>query len=242
MSYSNSEKVSMFTENSNPASSLWKSLLLGLFCSIFLPGCGDGAGPSKLDREMGALDSETASERETALMHLTGMGKEKAESAAPKAVELLKDENAAVRAAAVALIASFEHKTPEALAGLADLASGDTDADVQQNAMIALNDLGAHEQHVEAAKALLASDDGDKRCAAANALSEAGEHAAAVQTELIAGLMDTESCVREYCALALGNLGAKASAEAKAALADAAGDKESTVAEAVKTALENLNK
>jgi len=241
MTDSNSKTRSNFSDNFNSRTSRWL-LLLALFCgTLLLPGCGGGAGPSKLDRELKALESETASERETALLHLAGMGKE-AESAAPKAVELLKDDNVGVRAAAVALIADFEHKTPEALAGLVVLASGDADADVQQSAMTALNDLGAHEEHVKAAKALLASDDGDKRCAAANALSQAGEHAAAAQTELIAGLTDAESCVREYCAVALGNLGAKASGEAKAALESAAGDKESTVAEAVKGALENLNK
>jgi len=57
----------------------------------------------------------------------------------------------------------------------------------------------------------------------------------------LASLKDGSAEVRSQCAYALGNLGAKATAETKTALEAAAKDADKDVAEAGKAALESLN-
>ncbi len=199
----------------------WPGLLIALFCALLLPGCGKKTS-SKLDAELAALESSDAKARETALLHLVGMSKEDAASGAPKAVGLLKDTEKGVRSAAIQLILTSEHKSPEALAGLLATATGDADSEIQQAAMNALLNLGAAEEHLAAAKVLLASDDAGKRCGAANSLAEASvESIATLEKELAACLTDKDDCAREYSALALEKLGDQASAETKAALAAA---------------------
>jgi hypothetical protein len=221
MTYSTSRTINSLMDRPKSGTSPWTGLLLALFCgALLLPGCGGGAGPSKLDRELKALESDTASERETALLHLVNLP-DGAEGA-PKAVGLLKDTEKGVRSAAISLIAKSEHKTPEALAALSAVATGDADTDVAQFAMDTLLALGAAKEHVKAAQAHLASDDGAKRCAGANSISEASaESIATLEKELATALTDKDDCVREYSALALEKLGDKASAETKAALAAA---------------------
>lgn len=215
----------------------WSGLLLALLCAFLLPGCGKKTN-SKLAMELEGLESATATERADALLHLTDMGEE-AESAAPKAIELLTDASSDVRSAAIGLIAKLKVNTPESVAGLSKAASGDEDEGIRSSALDALHAVGAHEEHVNVCKGLLASDDERQRGQAAMGLSEAGEHAAAAQTELVAALEDKEPYVRMYAAMALGNLGSKA-ASAKAKLEALTSDKEADVAAAAKEALEKI--
>ncbi len=242
MTDSNSKTRSNFSDNFNSRTSRWL-LLLALFCgALLLPGCGGGAGPSKLDRELKALESETASERETALLHLADMGKAEAESAASKAVGFLKDENAGVRGAAVKLLVKFEHKTPDALTALGSLAQSDSDESVQGEALQALQELGATDKYIEVCIAFLTGADAGKQSIGANGLQGVEKGAAvAAQAALLTRLKDGSAEVRSQCVYALGNLGAKASDETKAALEAAAKDPDKDVAEAGKAALESLN-
>jgi HEAT repeat protein len=240
MTASNSKTILTFTDKFSFGASCWPGLLLALLCALLLPGCTSDtdsilAADPELAEEINGLESALATDRETALLHLADLGKERAEDvAAPRAVELLKDENANVRKAAMLLITRFGHKTPESVAALIAAATSDEDVDVRGEAFY------GHEEFVKLCKTLLTGDDPDKRCMAANGLVGAGEHAMAAETELLAGLKDSEWCVREQCADALGKFGSKASAEVKAALKAAANDEDAKVAKAAKAALKNL--
>jgi len=217
----------------------WAGLLIALLCAFILPGCGKTN--SKLDAELAALDSDDAKARETALLHLADVAG--GEEAAPKAVELLKDDSEGVRAAAITLLAKYEHKTDEALGALASLASGDPDESVQGSALGALKELGATDKYVEVCVALLNGADAGKQSIGANGLQQVGDAAGeAAQAALLTRLKDGSAEVQAQCAYALGELGANASAETKTALEAAAKSTNKDVAEAGKAALESLNK
>jgi len=240
MTYSNSKTRSNSTDNFSSGTSRWRLLLLALFCgALLLPGCGGGAGPSKLDRELKALESETASERETALLHLAGMGKE-AESAAPKAVGLLKDDNAGVRSAAIQLLVKLENKTPDALAAVTSVANDDSDESVRGEAFNALVTLSP-EKFAELCLTYVKGDDEAKQEQGANGLQSVDSIGKDAEAALVARLQSaSSSAVRQQCTFALGMLGSKASAETKAALEAAAKDSDKDVAAGAKGALESL--
>lgn len=215
----------------------WTGLLIALLCAFLLPGCGKSTN-SKLDLELAALDSSTPDERETALLHLKDIAG--GEAAAPKAIKLLKDDSAGVRTAAIGLLAKF--KTPEALTALGSLAANDPDEGVQGEAMAALLGMGATDKYIEVCIAFVNGADAGKQSIGANGLQQVDAGVAeAAQDALLARLKDGSAEVRSQCAYALGNLGAKATAETKTALEAAAKDADKDVAEAGKAALESLN-
>ena len=239
MTASNSKTIISFTGKPNSGVSRWPGLLLALFCAMLLPGCGKTAN-SQLDLELAALDSSTAGERETALLHLKDIAG--GEEAAPKAIKLLKDDSAGVRTAAIGLLAKFEQKTPEVLTALGSLAANDPDEGVQGEAMAALLGMGATDKFIEVCIAFVNGADAGKQSIGANGLQQVDAGVAeAAQDALLARLKDGSSEVRSQCAYALGNLGAKATAETKTALEAAAKDADKDVAEAGKAALESLN-
>ena len=234
-----SKAISSAPEKFGSVAFCWRTgQLLVLLSALLLPGCSKKTDPAVLE-EMKALDSSSAADREDALLHLADMG-DKAKPAAPKAVELLNDQSEGVRNAAIQLIIRTEHNTPESLAGIGALASEDEDEEVRHNALNALKSLGAHEKHAKIYAELLNSGKERQRELGALGLSEAGEHAAVAQAQLVAGLKDKLPYVRMYCAMALGNLGAKASDEAKAQLETMKNDREKMVADTVKEALKKL--
>ncbi len=240
MTTCNSKVISSAPEKFGSVAFCWRTgQLLVLLSALLLPGCSKKTDPAVLE-EMKALDSPSAADREDALLHLADMG-DKAKPAAPKAVELLNDQSVGVRNAAIQLIIRTEHNTPESLAGIGALASEDEDEEVRHNALNALKSLGAHEKHAKICAELLSSRNERQREVGALGLAEAGEYAAVAQAQLVAGLKDRKSTyVRMYCATALGNLGAKASDEAKAQLETMKNDREKMVADAVKEALKKL--
>ena len=192
-----------------------------------------------IPEEMEGLDSTSAIDRENSLLHLAE-SRVAAKKAAPKAVELLKDDSAGVRAAALQLIFRAEHNTPEALAGISILASGDKDENVRNEALSGLKIFGAHEEHAKVCAKLLGSKEQQLREIGSLGLTEANHHAVVVQAELVSALKDKSAYVRANCAEALGNLGVDASDEARKGLEALKNDKEKMVQTAVKKALERL--
>ena len=74
------------------------------------------------------------------------------------------------------------------------------------------------------------------------ALANLGDAAASAQTELIGALKSKNEVVRYKAAVALGNLGANATAEAKAGLEALASDPDAQVKASAKEALKKLEK
>jgi len=233
MNPSNSKAIS-----SASATCRHTSLLFALFIALLLPGCGEKTSPTVL-KEIEALDSPSAEAREDALLHLADY-KEKAKQAGPKAVELLSDDSAGVRAAAIKLIVTAKYDTDEALAGIGALASEEKDEDVRSQALDALKGLGADKEHAKAAAKLLVSKEERLRELGAIQLAEAGGNAVSAETELLAGLKDKSAYVRMNCAMAIGNIGVDASDGAKKQLEALKNDKEEMVRDAVKEALGKL--
>ena len=230
----------------------WLSQAMALACAFALIGCGNDGGTTggggggedntaAIGEKMTALGSGTDEDKANALNFLADQG-EAGKAAKDNAIELLKSETLSVRSAAVDYLAKQAINTPEAAAGLGDLATGEADETVMSNALNALAAIGATDKHVEICKALLSSDDERKRGYAAMSLSAAGENAAGAQAELIKGLDDKEPYVQTQCAIAIGGLGAKASADAKAKLETLTSSSDADLAKAAKDALANLNK
>ena len=233
MTPSNSKAIS-----SASATCRHTSLLFVLFIALLLPGCGEKTSPTVL-KEIEALDSTSAKEREDALLHLADH-KEKAKQAGPKAVELLNDDSAGVRVAAIKLIATSRFDTAEALAAIAALAAEEKDEGVRSEALNALLGLEAHEEHAEVCAKLLGSKEEGVREVAALGLAEAKDKAVVAETEILTGLKDKSAYVRMYCAMAIGNIGVDASDGAKKQLEALKNDKEEMVRDAVKEALGKL--
>ena len=103
--------------------------------------------------------------------------------------------------------------------------------------------MGEEADFIALCKEYLAGADEDKQSAGAEGLAQIeGDGAAVAQTELIAALKSKNALVRYKSAVALGNIGAKATEEAKAGLAALASDSDEQVKESAKEALGNLNK
>ncbi len=217
----------------------WAGLLIALFCALLLPGCGKSASSSALDAELAALDSSDAKARETAIMHLMDLP-DGAEGES-KVIGLLKDDSADVRSTAIKFLSKFENKDPEVVAAYKSLAASDPDAGVRDQAFGAFGTFGDQGEFIALCKEYLAGADEDKQFSGVSALSAMeGEAAAAAQTELIAALKSKNANVRYKSAVALGNLGAKATAEAKAGLEALASDPDEQVKESAKEALGKL--
>jgi len=218
-------------------SSPWPGLLLALLCALLLPGCGKKTS-SQLDIELEALDSDDAKARQTAIMHL--MDLPEGADGTKKVIGLLKDDSADVRSTAIKFLSKFENKDPEVVAAYKSLAASDPDAGVRDQAFGAFGTFGDQGEFIALCKEYLAGADEDKQFSGASALAGQGEAAAAAQTELIAALKSQNALVRYKSAVALGNLGAKATAEAKAGLEALASDSDAQVKESAKEALGKL--
>ena len=216
----NSKEILPAPDSFSPRASCWRTgLLLVLLSALLLPGCGKDN--PKLKKELEGLKSASATERANALLHLADMGAA-AKPAGPRAVELLKDPDMQVKTAAIKLIVTLKHKTPEALAGVGALAGS------------------AHEEHAMACAELLGSKIERLRELGSQGLAQANEHAVVAKTQLIAGLDDKLPYVKANCATALGNLGSNAPPEAKDKLTALLKDPEPMVVDEAKKALEKI--
>ena len=234
----NSKEILPAPDSFSPRASCWRTgLLLVLLSALLLPGCGKDN--PKLKKELEGLKSASATERANALLHLADMGAA-AKPAGPRAVELLKDPDMQVKTAAIKLIVTLKHKTPEALAGVGALAGSAEDDDLRGAALNALMALDAHEEHAMACAELLGSKIERLRELGSQGLAQANEHAVVAKTQLIAGLDDKLPYVKANCATALGNLGSNAPPEAKDKLTALLKDPEPMVVDEAKKALEKI--
>ena len=239
MTPSTSRTINSSVDRPKSGASPWSGLLIALLCALLLPGCGKNTS-SQLDAELAALESSDAKARETAIMHLMDLP-EGAEGT-KKVIGLLKDDSADVRSTAIKFLSKFENKDPEVVAAYKSLAGSDPDEGVRGQAFGALGTFGDQDEFILLCKEYLAGADEEKQLAGAEALAAIeGDGAAAAQTELIAALKSKNAIVRYKSAVALGNLGAKATAEAKAGLEALASDSDAQVKESAKEALGNLN-
>ena len=236
MTICNTKEMLPAPDRLSPRASCWRmGLLLVLLFALLLPGCGN----KELKKEIEGLNSSSATERANALLHLADMGLA-AKSAGPRAVELLKDLDIQVKTAAIKLIVTLKHKTPEALAGVGALAGSAEDDDLRGAALNALMALDAHEEHAKACAELLGSKIERLRELGSQGLAQANEHAVFAKTQLIAGLEDKLPYVKANCATALGNLGSNAPPEAKDKLTALLKDREPMVADEARKALEKI--
>tara|TARA_Y100000588_G_C14142880_1_gene876930 strand:+ start:627 stop:1364 length:738 start_codon:yes stop_codon:yes gene_type:complete len=221
---------------------LLATLLICIACGDKPATNGNGNDEAaQIALEMEQLSSDDAEARATALERLAGFDGDGAKEAAPRAVELLSDPATAVKMGAIQVIQKFKYNTPESVGTLEKLAKEGEDPGVKENALFTLSYIGANEQFVAICREHLASGDPDRMCVGANGLARGGEAAAkAAQAEIIAGLESKDPCVRGQCAVAVGNLGADAPPEAKSAVQKLTKDKDESVAENAKAAMENL--
>ena len=219
--------------------SCWRTSLLFAFCSVFLLACGGGANDSALDIAVKNLESELASERIAGLEGLIAAGS-KAKEHASKAVPLLSDDKAKVRAAAIRVVVKFKHATEEVTAALVSIVENDSDVQCKVGSFNALKELGEEEKFVEACAAALTKGNAELKENAAMALAQSENPVPKAQDALIAGCDDKSAVVRMSCVTALGNLGVDASDAAKAKIKALEADADADVKEAAKEALANL--
>ena len=220
--------------------SCWRASLLLALCSVILMACGGGVkSGSPLDQAIKNLGSELASERIAGLDGLIAAGS-KAKEHASKAVPLLNDDKAKVRAAAIRVMTSLKHGTPDVLDILVSIVGSDSDPQCKVGALSALEQLGAKEKFAEACAAALKTGAPKLKEHAAMSLAQSENPVPKAQDALIAGCDDKSAVVRMSCVTALGNLGVDASDAAKAKLEALKGDTDEGVKEAVKEALANL--
>ena len=214
-------------------------LTLLAFCSVFLLACGGGSGDSALDKAVKNLGSELASERIAAIDTLIASGN-KAKEHVAKAVPLLNDDKAKVRAAAIRLVVKFKHGTEEVTDALVSIVESDSDIQCKIGGFNALKELGEEAKFVEACAAALTKGNAELKENAAMALALSENPVPKAQDALIAGCDDKNAVVRMSCVTALGNLGVDASDAAKAKIKALEADADADVKEAAKEALANL--
>jgi len=211
-------------------------LIAVMSLALLLPGCGK----SKTSQELKLLKSESAEERENAILHLGQLARtEEAVAAIPHLVKALDDAEANVRRAAATVLGTFRAKAKPAVEKLAQLAGEDGDVPVRQAALLALQNIGAAERMSEPCAEMLGSDDEETRKFAALMLAQTPGAAKKAVTGLTKALKDQNDDVRMYAAQALGSAGADASS-AVPALKTALQDKVDYVREAAKEALSKV--
>tara|TARA_B100001123_G_scaffold290796_1_gene324192 strand:+ start:985 stop:1680 length:696 start_codon:yes stop_codon:yes gene_type:complete len=217
---------------------LWHASLLTTLCAGLLVGCGGANTP--VNTALALLDSDQPGDRERGLEQLQNM-KSEAKPHASRVVDLLNDNDVFVRKAAIQTLIVIQHKDSDALSAIGKLAMEDSEDEVKSTAMNGLLKLEAYDEFAKVFKKALADGNTKMRESAAMAIAQSGQSAAAAaETDLAKGLKDQSIGVRMSCAMAIGNLAEKASAESKAALQTTANDKDKSVADAAKAALERL--
>ena len=189
----NPKAVVSSPEKSPSAASYWSMGMALLLCAALFTGCAGGGDP-KLAEALENIESPEESFRLDGLKTLSGMG-EQAKPHIAKIVGLLKDTSGEVRSAAINLLLSLEHNSPEFVQELGAMASGDAEANVQTTALHALLEVGAHEEFLKACKEVIAGDDADKQGEAIMYLGEAaggGVAGAKEELEAIAGGSDED--------------------------------------------------
>ncbi|MBO88267.1 MAG: hypothetical protein CMP14_01995 [Rickettsiales bacterium] len=223
-------------------------ILAIIFCVLFV-GCGNGnseeGGGGALSKEerfnaaLKQIESTSAEEKVKGLNALTGL-EEMAKTAISKITPLLADTEAEVRTTALSLVLLLKDTSPDVVAAINKMVDEDADENVQTTALHGLLTLGAHQDFLDRCKEAIAGSNTNKREQAYMYLMEAGEHAAGLQAELVAGLKDKDAAIRGYCATSLGNIGTAATDETKAALTALTKDKDEYPASAAKEALNKL--
>ena len=214
-------------------------LTLLAFCSVFLLACGGGSPDSALDKAVKNLGSDLASERIAGLDGLIAAGS-KAKEHVAKAVPLLSDDKAKVRAAAIRVVVKFKHTTEEVTDALVSIVESDSDIQCKIGGFNALKELGEEAKFVKACAAALTKGNAELKENAAMALAQSENPVPNAQDALIAGCDDKNAVVRMSCVTALGNLGVDASDAAKAKIKALEADADADVKEAAKEALANL--
>ena len=190
----NPKAVASSPKNIPSAASFWPMGMVLLVCAALFAGCAAGA-PNVLEEALANIESADEAFRVQGLNTLSGIP-EKAKPHIAKIAGLLKDTSGEVRSAAIGLLLSLEHNSPEFLQELSAMASGDAEANVQTTALHALMEVGAHEDFLKACKEVVAGDDAAKKGEVIMFLGEAamgGVAGAKEELEAIAGGSDAAS-------------------------------------------------
>jgi len=212
------------------------ALIIVVWLALLLPACGK----SKTSQELKLLKSESAEERENAILHLGQLARtEEAAAAVPHLIKALDDPEANVRRAAATTLGVFRAKAVSASEKLAEIAGEDSDVPARQAALLALQGIGAEDKMAEPCADLLRSEDEATRQFAAMMLSQSPDAAKGAVMGLTKALKDKNDDVRMYAAQALGGAGADASSAAPA-LKKALQDKSEYVRGAAQEALSKI--
>lgn len=156
----NPKAVTSSPEKSPTAASYWSMGMALLVSVVLFVGCG--GGDPVLAEALANIENADEAFRLQGLNSLSGM-QEKAKPHIAKIVGLLKDTSGEVRGAALNLLLTLEHNSPEFVQELSAMASGDAEANVQTTALHALLDVGAHEDFLKACKEAIAGEDAAKK-------------------------------------------------------------------------------